>query len=471
MNLKERLGNRLILKTVEQFSKSDEKVISTLELFERILKDEYAKSNILILKDAFKNKKPLAKTIKHIFNSLSKNCRNKLIKNLLINNIIVGAKKRSEILKKEGFKPPFFFVISPTARCNLNCVGCYAGDYTKKDDLSFGLIDRVLKEAKELGIYSTTISGGEPFIRDDIFHIFKKHNEMYFLVYSNGTLINEKTAKKLSELGNIAVAISVEGFEKETNKRRGNGVHKKVLEAMSNLKKYGVLFGFSTTATKYNSGILASDEFVTYYLRKGCLYGWYFQYLPIGKNPDISLMATPEQRNRLRQRVSEMRANKPIFIGDFWNDGPNVSGCIAGAREGGYFHIISTGDVEPCVFMHFAVDNIKNKSLKEVMNSDFFKAIRKAQPYCKNKNLLAPCAIIDHPHILRGVVKKYNAYPTHPGSECIIKDKKITDLLDKNSKRFKEITDPIWERDYLNNKNSRWYINGKEYHRLCSLKL
>ena len=40
-------------------------------------------------------------------------------------------------------------------------------------------------------------------------------------------------------------------------------------------------------------------------------------------------------------------------------------------------------DVEPCVFVHFAADNIKEKSLMEVLNSDFFKGFRKRQPYTK----------------------------------------------------------------------------------------
>jgi len=76
----------------------------------------------------------------------------------------------------------------------------------------------------------------------------------------------------------------------------------------------------------------------------------------------VSLMATPEQRFRLRRRSIEIRNTKPIFIGDFWNDGPYVGGCICGARQSGYFHINCHGDVEPCVFLQFSVDNIKDKN-------------------------------------------------------------------------------------------------------------
>ncbi|MDZ7836561.1 MAG: SPASM domain-containing protein [Actinomycetota bacterium] len=45
---------------------------------------------------------------------------------------------------------------------------------------------------------------------------------------------------------------------------------------------------------------------------------------------------------------------------------------MAGGKN--YLHVNVNGDVEPCVFVHFAADNIKEKSLEEVLTSDFFMA-------------------------------------------------------------------------------------------------
>ena len=89
-------------------------------------------------------------------------------------------------------------------------------------------------------------------------------------------------------------------------------------------------------------------------------------------------MPTPQQRIFRRQRLTELRPKAPIILVDFWNDGPLVGGCIAGDR---YLHINCRGDVEPCVFVHFSVDNIRKKSLAEILNSEFFHAIRRRQPY------------------------------------------------------------------------------------------
>jgi len=277
--------------------------------------------------------------------------------------------------------------------------------------------------------------------------IFRKHSDMFFQTYTNGTLLTKDMAQKLAKLGNVAPAISVEGFEKETDARRGNGVFQRVMDAMDNLREAGVVFGYSVTPTRLNSELLVSDEFVDLMIQKGCVFGWYFQYVPIGRKPDVSLMATPEQRNYIRQRTKEIRNTKPIFIGDFWNDGPIVGGCLAGARHRGYFHINCKGDVEPCVFLQFSVDNIKDKKLLDVIQSPFFRAIQDAQPYCENKNLLTPCALIDNPQVLRDVVKQHNARPSYNSSYEVISNPDVCNFLDAYSRDYKKITDPIWENE------------------------
>lgn len=429
---------------------SDQNLIRIIDLVKNnFIKDQRFIEGAEKMKNDIKSGSSDSKFIllRKIFKSLSKNCQRKIIENLLLNESILGKLQRPKIKKKYGINPPWTMVISPTTRCNLNCISCYAGQYDKKNELSYQEVDRILEEAKELNIYFVTISGGEPFVWPHLLDIFEKHNDIYFQVYTNGTLIDKTLAKKLSDLGNMMLAISVEGFKKETDQRRGKGIFDKVMTAMDNLREAGLLFGFSATPTKYNSEILGSDEFIDFYINKGCSLGWYFQYVPIGVKPDVDLMSTPEQRFKLRQRVEEIRRNKPIFIGDFWNDGPHVGGCIAGARPGGYFHINCRGDVEPCTFLQFSVDNIKNKKLVDVIRSDFFKAFQKAQPYCSNGNLLTPCALIDHPWILRKIVKKYQAKPSYPEGWRLIEDKEIINSLDNYAKEYKKLTDPIWEKE------------------------
>lgn len=266
---------------------------------------------------------------------------------------------------------------------------------------------------------------------------FAAHSDIYFQVYTNGTLIDEQEARVLSRLGNVLPAVSVEGWEKATDARRGPGSFKKVLAAMAQLQQAGVLFGFSATATRQNNELICSDEFVKFWIDQGCFIGWYFNYLPIGKKPDLDLMPTPEQRIYRRKRLIEMRPNLPIILADFWNDGPLVGGCIAGVR---FLHITANGNVEPCVFVHFAMDNIKEKSLAEILNSPFFHSIRQRQPY--SANYYRPCMVIDHPHILRDLIGQSGAHPTHPGAEGILTQ--FAGDLDRYALAYGKLADALW---------------------------
>jgi hypothetical protein len=92
------------------------------------------------------------------------------------------------------------------------------------------------------------------------------------------------------------------------------------------------------------------------------------------------------------------------------------------------------------VFTHFAVDNIADKSLLEMVGGDFFKAIRARIPYCEN--YLRPCMIIDHPAILREIVSRFGARPTHPGADALLGD--LKDKLDRYAARYGEMADAEW---------------------------
>ncbi|HPL01912.1 MAG TPA: radical SAM protein [Bacteroidales bacterium] len=427
---------------------SDENIIRMIDIANKyFIKSEKVRWEAEKIRRIFVEHQPGAQLAKNTFSRISKQSLDCVIQNFFINAAVIGRQRQEQLRKELNIWLPWFFVISPTARCNLTCVGCYAGNYSKQEDLSFELVDRIFNEAKDLGIYFVTVSGGEPFMWPHLLDIMEKHHDMFFQIYTNGTLITKDVANRLGKLGNAAPAISIEGFEKETDARRGEGTFKRIMEAMDNLRNAGVPFGFSATPTKLNIETLMSDEFIDLMIEKGCSIGWFFQYVPIGRKPDVSLMATPEQRFRLRRRSIEIRNTKPIFIGDFWNDGPYVGGCICGARQAGYFHINCHGDVEPCVFLQFSVDNIKDKKLIDVIQSPFFKAFQNAQPYRENDNLLTPCALIDNPQVLRDIVTEFNAKPSYNSSMDVITDPEIISFLDNYTKEYRKLVDPIWEND------------------------
>jgi MoaA/NifB/PqqE/SkfB family radical SAM enzyme len=439
--LKGLVSGMLLDQVVRVAEQDDEKKLAALfENMSRLSPTKYYKEGFAIMAQYARENHPFVSVFRRLFTDLNENCRKKAIINFMVNFIVLGRTIRDRKEKELGIHIPNFLVISPTMRCNLHCKGCYASAYSKEDDLSFEVLDRVINEAKELGMYFFTFSGGECFVRPDLLDLWQKHDDCFFHVYTNGTLLDEKVTDRLAEMGNVAPVLSVEGTREDTDSRRGEGTYDKVMESFDRLNRKGILYGFSATYTRTSADYLASDAFIEEMYKKGCKVGWFFQYIPTGGTPDLEYMATPKQRAKLHEKVEQWRMKYPIFMGDFWNDGPYVDGCMAGGER--YLHIISNGDVEPCVFVHFAVDNIKEKSLVDVLQSPFFKDIREAQPY-EDDNLLCPCLIIDHPAVLRELVRKHGARPTHPGSENILTD--LAEGLDEYSREIHEIFETEWE--------------------------
>lgn len=421
---------------------SNENLARMTHLMELIPKKEYYKERIRWIRRLIQENHPSIEFPRRILREIHPNQREKWITNLAVNHLLSGTNTRKAWQEREGYYPPSTVVISTTMKCNLSCYGCYAGDYAKALELTNDEIDSILTQMKEMGVYFAVISGGEPFFKEDIFEIFKKHSDMAFLVFTHGGLIDEAMVRKLVEVGNVMPAFSLEGYEQETDERRGPGHFRKVMRAMDLLREAGLSFCGSFTQTSRNTDIITSDEYIDMLVAKGVFALWLFTYVPVGREPDLELMATPEQRDALRRRIVDFRAAKPMLFVDFWNDGPIISGCIAGGRK--YFHINANGDIEPCVFCHFAVDNIRRTTLREALRSPLFRKIRQVQG--EHDNLLRPCMLIDHPDMGRELFQSAGAYPTHEGADAIFTG--LADNMDDYARRYAEFADPAWEQEF-----------------------
>jgi MoaA/NifB/PqqE/SkfB family radical SAM enzyme len=423
-------------------SSSDDTLIKMTYLAEKMAKKDYYIRQIQRIRNLFQAGHPSIQVARRIMTQSSFKHRQKLVECFVINQMLLGTNKRKEFSESPGgFYPPGLYVISPTMRCNLNCYGCYSSEYDRKQDLSFELMDKVVRETKELGIHFAVISGGEPFLHKNLLDLFELHNDVAFMVYTHGGFLNQKLVTKLADLGNVMPCISLEGFEEETDARRGRGHYQNVMRAMNMLREAGILFGFSATLTSKNAEVILSDRYIDIFVEKGCVLGWYFTYIPIGRKPDLGLMPTPLQRNQLRERVRYFRETKPILFGDFMGDGALVGGCLAAGRK--YFHVNSHGDVEPCVFCHYAVDNVRDKHIKEILNSSFFQAIRAQIPY--NKNLYRPCMLRDKPEVARRAIDEHGARPTHAGAEIMFTE--LAEEMDRVAAEYAAVSDPIWEAE------------------------
>jgi MoaA/NifB/PqqE/SkfB family radical SAM enzyme len=421
---------------------SPESLAAIWRIFERVCRDAHSKRIARRFRWLVEQGHPFGRWLGRVSTELNSGARACLIRNLYGNAWFLGRARRRRFQRRHGYRPPDIIVFDVTARCNLSCVGCWAAMYGKGPDLPHGLLDGAVTEAEqEMGVHFFVLSGGEPTLREDLWDLFGAHPDSQFQLYTNGTLINADMARRFARCGNAMPMISIEGDRALTDGRRGQGTHRLALRAMDNLSRQGVLFGFSATATRDNAEAVMSDEFVELMIDRGCLYGWYFQYIPIGRNPNVEMMITPSQREMMRVRVNELRDSHPIFLADFWNDGPEVNGCMAGGKR--YFHVNNNGDVEPCVFCHFAVDNIRDTTLTEALKHPLFRAIRRGIPY--DGNLLRPCMLIDRPWVFRQYAKKYGARPTHPGAESLIGA--LAPALDERARAWAALADRTWRSE------------------------
>lgn len=369
---------------------------------------------------------------------------------------------------KYGREPPGFLVIGPTQRCNLRCKGCYAKSHSKTPQtIPFSILDRIITEKTELwGSHLLTWVGGEPTVYmsegRDILHFAERHRDNLFLMYTNGVLIDKETAKRMADLGNVVPQVSVEGFEKETDERRGKGVFIKILKAFENMREAGVPFGIAVTPMRHNAELLTSDEFIDFYFNEQkATVAWIFQYMPIGRGYSLDLMITPEQRLRLLDREREILWRRRLFYVDFWNSGPLACGCIAAGRSGGYLYIDWNGWVMPCPYYQFSPVNLfdvygRGGSLNDVYDQPFFEAIRKWQDeYAYQKkgdetgNWLRPCPIRDHHKIAMEAIEEHRAKPEDEETEKWLHDQKLHQGLVAFDERLAKLMDPYWEKIYL----------------------
>ncbi|MCS7220391.1 MAG: radical SAM protein [Anaerolineae bacterium] len=395
-----------------------------------------------------------------------------LIKDVLIGQGDWSAKARFRA--KYGCNPPDFLLISPGKACNLRCVGCYADAGPTREKLDWAILDRLVTEAYELwGARFFVLSGGEPLAYRSngkgVLDLAERHRDCFFLMYTNGTLIDNAVARRMAYLGNLTPAISLEGMRERTDERRGAGVFDQIVAAMGRLRREKVFFGVSLTATRHNADEILSDEFVDFFFeRQGALYAWIFHYMPIGRSFTLDLMPTPEQRLRLWQRTWQLIRTRRLFIADFWNSGTLSDGCISAGRDGGYLCVDWNGAVSPCVFVPYSPVNIhdvyaQGKTLNEVWANPFFADIRAwqraygfEQPREGNHgNWLMPCPIRDHHKEFRQLLARHEPEPTDENAHQALLDASYAQGMQAYDEALEALLEPLWKRHYMDRTQDR----------------
>lgn len=101
-----------------------------------------------------------------------------------------------------------------------------------------------------MGTHFYMFTGGEPLLRKkDLIKLCELHPDCAFLSYTNADLVDEEFCEEMKRVGNISLAISIEGTKDSNDARRGEGSYDHVMKAMDLLKSKGCLFGISVCYT------------------------------------------------------------------------------------------------------------------------------------------------------------------------------------------------------------------------------
>lgn len=303
---------------------------------------------------------------------------------------------------------PAFVMISVTETCNLSCTGCWVSHGGKRQ-LTPAQIDGIISQSKAQGSYFFGILGGEPLMYTGLLDILEKHPDCYFQLFTNATMLTEKTAARLAGKGNVTPLISIEGLKDESDRRRRkDDVYERTLRGLRACRKARLIFGVAASIGKSNFDELVTRKHIENMAKEGAAYLWYYIYRPVGHEPVVSNALSREQIRTFRRFLVEERKDAPLFIIDtYWDD---KGKAMCPAATGMSHHISPSGAVEFCPPLQMAKEFINSDAsdLAEIFrNSDFLAAMRKMTAEDSRG-----CIIMENPRRMLEFLKEWGAVDT-----------------------------------------------------------
>ncbi len=297
----------------------------------------------------------------------------------------------------------FFIQWHLTERCNLRCTHCYQSD-NKSTELSFAEIGNTVAEIGDLvetwsAHYdlsfspSFNITGGEPFLRADLFDILEEIRRLQADIYllSNGTLISREKAQRLIELGVRGVQISMEGPEEVHERIRGKGSFSASLRGVGNLLKAEMPVTLNVTLSDINADYVM--DLVALSRSIGVQKLGFSRLVSVGRGADLlGRMLEKEQVRKIYEGLFSLSSESlEIVTGDpvasqMQDPDSNVDagpvptgGCAAGLSG---LTLLPDGTIIPCRRLFIPLGNIRRDSLREVWaTSEVLGALREKGRY------------------------------------------------------------------------------------------
>jgi radical SAM protein with 4Fe4S-binding SPASM domain len=292
--------------------------------------------------------------------------------------------------------------------CNLTCSHCLVNSSPKEDNgLSTETIKKLIDEAVALGTTRFYFTGGEPFIRKDIFGLIDyvcNHKKAELIILTNGTLLKGEAIERLQNIDKelLKVQVSLDGSRPEINDPlRGKGSFNLIIEGIKNI----VGAGYSPTVTTVvaNSNIDDIPEITKLLAHSGVKTHHLLWAHKRGRITDNGNNSIPpiDRVIEVTRRVKEVAGESGISV-----DNHDSYKFRANSNRGTRYDlgnacydsmcVYSNGEVYPSASFagHEGLEcgSVQDNTLKEIWeNSNMSKAFRNAT--LQNKNKCKECHI------------------------------------------------------------------------------
>jgi AdoMet-dependent heme synthase len=239
-------------------------------------------------------------------------------------------------------------------------------------------------------------TGGEPFLRDDLFDILAESVKLNFTtaLMTNGTLITADKASRLKNIGISDIQISIEGTEEVHDSIRGNGSYLKAVRGMTNCVAAGIDTHINLTISRLNKNQIV--EMVKLAEDLGISAVTFSRLVACGRGMEMTdqMLSSMELSDLYFGLHASSESNKVVILsGDPLFHIPELSADIntmefpAGGCAAGVFGITITADggIMPCRRMDLTIGNIKSDSIKDLWaNSRVLWSLRSRESYTGN---------------------------------------------------------------------------------------
>lgn len=156
----------------------------------------------------------------------------------------------------EGIRAPFSAGFELTAKCNLNCIHCYAHCDRGHKDFTTEEFMHVFDTLIDRGLLETYFTGGEVFTRPDFVELYTyaKKKGVLLVLLSNITLLNQGHIDLFREYPVELISTTMYGYSEETYERITGvkGSFKQFMNALELLQKNDIRYELKFVAMNQN---------------------------------------------------------------------------------------------------------------------------------------------------------------------------------------------------------------------------